>query len=79
MTCACVKSPPVKAGLMTLGSLVADVVIIGGMIIGIQLTGPQDPNQMTFSQGAVIILAILAGCWFPLWAPYKVGDYIDSL
>lgn len=76
---ACMKSPPVKAGLMTVSSLITDVVIIGGALIGMGLTGPHDPNHITFSQGMVICLTVAAGCWFPLWVPYKVEDYIDSL
>ncbi len=79
MTHARIKSPPIKAGLMALSSLAVDVVIVGGMATGLLLTGPRDPNLITFGQGMVLCLAMAAGCWFPLWVAYKVEDYIDSL
>lgn len=78
MACACLKASPVKSGLMALGSVVASAVIIGGMMLGLHLTGPADPNHMTLGQGVVLTVVMAAACWFPLWVPYKVEDFIDD-
>jgi hypothetical protein len=63
---------------MTLGSVATSGLLVGGMSLGLYLTGPADSNHETVPQLVIIGVTMLLGCWFPLWVPYKIEDYIDG-
>lgn len=78
MACACLNYPSVKAGLMTLSSAATSAVLVGSMMLALHLADFSLQNEQPIHM-VIIGITLLAGCWFPLWVPHKVEDYIDNL
>ncbi|OGG57609.1 hypothetical protein A2853_01940 [Candidatus Kaiserbacteria bacterium RIFCSPHIGHO2_01_FULL_55_17] len=76
--CACLKHPSVKSGLMALSSAITSGVIVGGMALALHLTGFSMTDEQPVHM-VILVLAMAAGCWFPIWVPHVVEDYIDDL